>query len=55
MKVYKQLLCIALLTATSAHAADEARENNIIILDEIAVKNLRIQTGEAEELSLIHI
>ena len=49
MKLYKQLLCIALLTATSAHAADEARENNIIILDEIAVKNLRIQTEEAEE------
>jgi cobalt-zinc-cadmium efflux system membrane fusion protein len=49
MKLYKQLLCIALLTATSAHAADEARENNTIILDEIAVKNLRIQTEEAEE------
>ena len=49
MKVYKQLLCIALLTATSAHAAEEAREQNTIILDEIAVKNLRIQTEEAEE------
>ena len=49
MKLYKQLLCIALLTATSAHAAEEAREQNTIILDEIAVKNLRIQTGEAEE------
>ena len=49
MKVYKQLLCIAMLTATSAHAAEEAREQNTIILDEIAVKNLRIQTEEAEE------
>ena len=49
MKLYKQLLCIALLTATSAHAAEEAREQNTIILDEIAVKNLRIQTEEAEE------
>ena len=47
MKLYKQLLCIALLTATSAHAAEEAREQNTIILDEIAVKNLRIQTGES--------
>jgi len=49
MKLYKQLLCIALLAVTSAHAAEEARGQNTIILDEIAVKNLRIQTEEAEE------
>jgi multidrug efflux pump subunit AcrA (membrane-fusion protein) len=49
MKLYKQLLCIVLLAVTSAHAAEEAREQNTIILDEIAVKNLRIQTEEAEE------
>lgn len=49
MKLYKQLLCIALLTVTSAHAAEDARAQNTIILDDAAVKNLRIQTEEAEE------
>ncbi|MGJ8640675.1 MAG: efflux RND transporter periplasmic adaptor subunit [Opitutaceae bacterium] len=49
MKLYNQLLCLAVLTATSVHAVENTRAQNTIILDEIAVKNLRIQTEEAEE------
>ncbi|MDB2681034.1 efflux RND transporter periplasmic adaptor subunit [Opitutales bacterium] len=49
MKLYRQLLFIALLTFSGAHAAEEARGQNTIILDDLAVKNLRIQTEEAEE------
>ena len=47
MKLYRQLLFIALPTFSGAHAAEEARGQNTIILDDLAVKNLRIQTEEA--------
>ena len=43
------IIFLSLLTIATTHAAEEAREKNTIILDEIAVKNLRIQTQEAEE------
>jgi multidrug efflux pump subunit AcrA (membrane-fusion protein) len=43
------IIFLSLLSIATTHAAEEAREQNTIILDEIAVKNLRIQTQEAEE------
>ena len=43
------LIFLSLLSISTTHAAEEARAQNTIILDEIAVKNLRIQTEEAEE------
>jgi multidrug efflux pump subunit AcrA (membrane-fusion protein) len=43
------LIFLSLLSISTTHAAKEARAQNTIILDEIAVKNLRIQTEEAEE------
>jgi multidrug efflux pump subunit AcrA (membrane-fusion protein) len=43
------LIFLSLLSISTIHAAEEARAQNTIILDEIAVKNLRIQTEEAEE------
>lgn len=43
------IIFLSLLSISTTHAAEEARAQNTIILDEIAVKNLRIQTEEAEE------
>ena len=43
------IIFLSLLSISTIHAAEEARAQNTIILDEIAVKNLRIQTEEAEE------
>ena len=43
------IIFLSLLSIATTHAAEEAREQNTIILDDIAVKNLRIQTQEAEE------
>ncbi len=49
MKLNKILSFVALLSITNVHAAEETDGQNIIILDDAAVKNLRIQTEEAEE------
>jgi membrane fusion protein, heavy metal efflux system len=49
MKLNKILSFVALLSITNVHAAEETSGKNIIILDDAAVKNLRIQTEEAEE------
>lgn len=43
------LIFLSLLSISTTYATEEARAQNTIILDEIAVKNLRIQTEEAEE------
>lgn len=49
MKLNKIISFIALLSITNVYAAEDTSGKNIIILDDAAVKNLRIQTEEAEE------
>jgi multidrug efflux pump subunit AcrA (membrane-fusion protein) len=43
------ILFAFLLSISVAQAAEEARSQNTILLDDVAVRNLRIQTEEAEE------
>lgn len=46
MKLHLSLLCLLLFSASYVHAADST---DTIVLDETGVKNLRIETVEAEE------
>lgn len=45
----KRILTILLILAGAASAQDPARKDRTVILDEAAVKNLHIETAEAEE------